>query len=91
MVYPMIERRALERINIGQLALLHVHGVCGVHPCMVKNFYDGGAKLSFAGLYIPAFEFDLSLDGFKSTKHCHMIWRDGNTCGVEFVARGQSR
>ena len=50
MVYPMIERRALERINIGQLALLHVHGVRGVHPCMVKNFYDGGAKLSFAGL-----------------------------------------
>jgi hypothetical protein len=27
----------------------------------------------------------LSFDGFKTTKHCHEVWRDGNTCGVEFV------
>ena len=60
MVYPMIERRALERINIDQLALLHVDGVCGVHTCIVKDFHDGGAMLSSAGFYIAAFEFDLT-------------------------------
>jgi hypothetical protein len=37
-----------------------------------------------------AFDFDLSLDGFKTTKHCHVVWRDGNTCGVEFVDRSHA-
>jgi hypothetical protein len=30
----MIERRALERIEINQLAMLHLDGVRGVYPCM---------------------------------------------------------
>jgi len=33
----MIERRALDRIEINQLAMFHLDGVCGVHPCMVVD------------------------------------------------------
>jgi hypothetical protein len=87
----MIERRALERIEINQLAKLHVDGVCGVHPCMVENFHDQGANLQSSTFHIAAFEFDLSLDGFKTTKRCHVAWRDGNACGVEFVDRNPTR
>ena len=83
----MIERRALERTLIVQLALLHLDGVPGVHPCAVMNFHDQGARLHSSTFHIVAFEFDLSLDGFKTTKHCHVVWRDGNTCDVEFVDR----
>jgi hypothetical protein len=41
-----------------------------------------GARLHSSRFHIVAFEFDLSFDDFKTTKHCHVVWRDGNTCGV---------
>ena len=86
----MIERRALERIEIDQPAMLHLDGVCGIYPCVVMNFHDHGAKLHSFTFHIVAFEFDLSFDGFKTTKHCHVVWRDGNTCGVEFIDRSHA-
>jgi hypothetical protein len=85
----MIERRALERIEINQPALLHLDGVRGVHPCMVMNFHNQGAKLRCSTFHTVAFEFDLSFDGFKTTKRCHVVWRDGNSSGVEFVGRSR--
>ena len=87
----MIERRVLERTEINQLAMLHLDGVRGVHPCLVMNFHNQGARLRSSTFHIVAFEFDLSFDGFKTTKHCHVVWRDGNTCGVEFVDRSDAR
>ena len=83
----MIERRAPECVEINQLAMLQVDGVRGVHPCLVLNFHDQGATLHSSTFHIVAFEFDLSFDGFKTTKRCHVVWRNGNTCGVEFVDR----
>ena len=87
----MIERRALDRIETNQLAILHVDGVCGVHPTMVVNIHDKGARLYSITFHIAAFQFDLTMDGFRTTKHCHVVWRDGNTCGIEFVARNFPR
>jgi hypothetical protein len=87
----MIECRALERIEINQLAMLHLDGVRGVYPCVVMNFHDQGARLHSSTFHTIACEFDLSFDGFKTAKHCHVVWRDGNTCGVEFVDRGRVR
>jgi hypothetical protein len=69
--------------------LLHVDGVRGVHPCKVMNFHNNGARLRSSTFHIVAFEFDLSFDGFKTTKRCHVVWRAGNMCGVEFVDRDQ--
>jgi hypothetical protein len=86
----VIEDRAIERTVLNQLALLHVDGVRGVHPCLVVNFHNQGATLHCSTFHIVAFDFDLSLDGFKTTKHCHVVWRDGNTCGVEFVDRSHA-
>jgi hypothetical protein len=83
----MFERRALERIEINQLALLQVDGIRGCHPCLVMNFHSDGAMLHSLTHHIAAFKFDLSLDGFKTTKHCRVVWRNGNTCGVKFVDR----
>ena len=85
----MFERRALKRIEINQLALLCVNGMRGCDPCMVVNFHSGGAMLHSNTYHTAAFEFGLSFDGFKTTKHCHVVWRRGNMCGVEFV--NQSR
>ena len=87
----MIECRALERIEINQLAMLHLDGVRGVYPCVVMNFHDHGARLHSSTFHTIACEFDLSFDGFKTAKHCHVVWRDGNTCGVKFVDRSRAR
>jgi len=81
----MFERRSLERITINQLALLHVDGIRGCHPCLVETLHNDGATLQSSTHHTAAFKFDLSLDGFKTTKHCRVVWRNGNTCGVKFV------
>ena len=83
----MFERRTLERIEINRLALLCVDGIRGCHPCLVVNLHDGGALVHSTTHHTAAFKFDLSLDGFKTTMHCRVVWRNGNTCGVEFVDR----
>ena len=80
----MIELRALERIEINQLALLHLDGVCGVHPCLVKNFHDQGARLHSSTFQIAAFEFDLSFDNFRTIRRSHLIWRNGDFFSVAF-------
>ena len=86
----MIEHRALERIAINQIALLCVDGIRGCHPCLVVNLHDGGATLRSDTHHTAAFKFDLSLDGFKTTMHCRVVWRNGNTCGVEFVDQSRA-
>jgi len=86
----MFERRALQRIEINQLAMLCVDGIRGIHPCRVMNFHNGGAMLHSTTHHIAAFEFELSFDGFMTWKHCHVVWRNGNTCGVEFVDRSRA-
>jgi hypothetical protein len=81
----MFERRTLERIEIHRLALVCVGGIRGCHPCLVLNINDCGATLCSSTHHTAAFKFDLSLDGFRTTKHCRVVWRNGNACGVEFV------
>ena len=87
----MRERRALDRIEINQLALLHIDGIRGSYPCLVLNFHSNGAMLRSSTHHTAAFKFDLSLDGFKTTKHCRVVWRNGNTCGVKFVDQSGAR
>jgi hypothetical protein len=84
----MFERRALKRIELNQLALVHVDGVRGVHPCLVMDIHREGAKLHSSTHHTVAYNFALSLDGFKTTRHCRVLWRNGNTCGVKFIDRG---
>jgi|EndMetStandDraft_8_1072994.scaffolds.fasta_scaffold88331_3 PilZ domain-containing protein len=81
----MFERRTLERIEIDRLALVCVNGIRGCHPCLVVNLHESGAKLRSSTFHTAAFKFDLSLDGFRTTMHCRVVWRNGNACGVKFV------
>ena len=80
----MIERRAQERVEINQPAMLHFDGIAGVHFCVVRDVNDEGATFR-CPFYIFSSDFDLSLDGFKTTTRCHVVWRRGTTCGVKFV------
>jgi hypothetical protein len=82
----VFERRALERIAINQPALLSVDGIRGCYPCLVMNCHRDGAMLHSSTHHTAAFKFALSLDGFKTTEHCRVVWRNGNTCGVKFLS-----
>jgi hypothetical protein len=86
-VAAMPERRALLRIPIDRAALIHFAGIPGVHPCVVENLHFEGACISARPYYIFADDFDLSLDGFKTTIRCRVVWKHGHRCGVKFVIR----
>jgi PilZ domain len=83
----MLESRALTDVPIDRLALLHFHGLRGVHPCVVKSLSAEGARIEAPQYYIFADEFELSFDGFKTTLMCQVVWRNRHACGVKFVAR----
>jgi hypothetical protein len=82
----MIERRAFERVQLNQLALLSFRGISGVHPCLVRNLHMCGAGLYSNSFHFFANDFLMSFDGFKSSTHCHVVWRRGYECGVLFPA-----
>ncbi len=52
----MVERRALERIEINQPAMLHLDGIRGIYPCMVVNFHNQEARLRSSTFHIVAFD-----------------------------------
>jgi hypothetical protein len=87
----MIERRALSRIPLDRLALLHVSGIRGVHPCLVKDINTDGACLSQLSISIVPDDFALSFDGFRTTENCHIVWRKGALCGVRFSTKARSQ
>jgi hypothetical protein len=86
----MSERRSLLRIPLNQAALLHVDGIRGCYPCVVLNQHRDGAMLYSNTHHIVAFKFALSLDGFRTTLRCQVVWRNGNTCGVKFDNQGHA-
>ena len=53
----MLERRTLKRIELNQLALVHVDGVRGFHPCMVLNLHRDGATLHSSTHHTAAIKF----------------------------------
>src|SRR6478672_10565668 len=83
----MRERRNLKRNEINGLGLLHIDGVRGCYPCMVLNCHRDGAMLHSSTHHAAAPDFTFSLDGFETTRHCRVLWRNGNTCGVDFPTK----
>jgi hypothetical protein len=74
-------------IPVDRLALLHFHGLGGVHPCVVKSLSAEGACVEATEYYIFADAFELSFDGFRTTLMCEVVWRNRRSCGVKFIAR----
>ena len=86
MIERSVERRALPREIINLPALLSFDGICGVHPCVVRDINAFGACLS-TPYYMFANDFDLSFGGFRRTFTCRVVWRRAPLSGVVFVLR----
>ncbi len=80
----MRERRTRPRIVISRQALVHFKGQRSVFPCHVRDIGSAGAGIRLQDVHLFPLEFDLSFDGFRTTRHCKVIWRDNYFCGVAF-------
>ena len=86
MIEMSVERRALPREPINLSASLSFDGICGVHPCVVRDISALRACLS-TPYYIFSNDFDLSFSGFHSWFACRVVWRRAPLSGVVFVLR----
>ncbi len=78
------ERRTAERALFYGGALLSIPRLRNIHSCGIRDLSTKGAGLRLNGLPLLPDEFILSLDGFRSTLVCHLIWRHGDFAGATF-------
>ena len=54
-------------------------------PCSITDLTPRGAVLSVANILGLPQSFRLEIDGEAGTRHCRIIWVDGNKAGIQFV------
>jgi len=80
----MDERRSIGRTRIAKGALLFFCGQTGVRSCGVTDITNRGAGISTRDLAVLPLNFELSFDNFRTTRHCRLVWREGDTLGATF-------
>jgi hypothetical protein len=56
--------------------------------CVIRDISDAGAKLRVSHAAVPVGSlFDLDIPSRGERRRCHLVWRDRDTLGVEFVSR----
>ena len=80
----LFERRSEERTITNRGGLIFFSGIAGVHSCCVRDATNIGASIRLDNLRIMPSEFGITFDGFLSTRHCRLVWRDGDFVGVSF-------
>jgi hypothetical protein len=79
------ERRSIPRTIIKRDVLIFFAGQIGVLPCCVHDVTNLGAGINLNNLRIVPLEFELSLDNFRTTRKCHLMWRNDDFAGVKFL------
>jgi hypothetical protein len=77
-----VERRAIGRTRINRGALLFFSGKVGVVSCCVRDVTNEGAGIQLDGLSVVPIDFYLSFDKFRTSRTCHLVWRDSDFVGV---------
>jgi hypothetical protein len=58
--------------------------------CTIDDASMGGARLTLRAAFDLPERFDLRLTkSAQAAKHCRIVWRDGNSLGVEFLAESK--
>ena len=66
-------------------ASLFFPGCAGIFACGIRDVTNQGAGIRLTGLNLLPVHFDLSFDNFRTSRRCHLVWRDGDFVGVEFL------
>jgi hypothetical protein len=84
---PRRERRTAERLPVYRGALLSISGQLTTLSCTIRDFSDKGAGIRLIGITLLPLDFDMSLDWFRTSEACRLVWRDGDFAGVVFNQR----
>ena len=79
-----LERRRAKRKLVSESVLLSLPGQIILQPCDIRDLTVFGAGLCLERFKLIPTEFALSFDDFRTTFACRLVWRDGQTLGVEF-------
>ena len=80
----MAERRRVQRTRVLKSAKIITNHRSSVVDCQVRNLTNLGACLHVASTCGIPETFDLSFDGARANRHCHVIWRTDTKVGIAF-------
>jgi hypothetical protein len=82
------ERRKNFRVEWNSPATIYDTEKHMIYPCVLKDFSNGGAKISATSVADIPDEFTLRIaSGRAGTRKCRVLWRTARTLGVEFADR----
>ena len=80
----MIDRRKDERIPTHRRGVIKYGPAAREMACTVDDLTVAGAGLHVGTTFGLPKVFRLTVDGEIETRHCRVIWTDGNKVGVSF-------
>ena len=80
----MEEKRRLPRHVVLKSAKIVYNNQSPLIDCIVCDLTNDGACLRFAATMQAPELFELSFDNFRSTRACHVAWRQTDRLGVCF-------
>lgn len=83
-------RRVPRENTLLKARITHGGGFTSV-PCLVRNFSKAGANLVLPGNEQLPREFDLHIPTRQSSFRVTLVWRNEDTCGVEFLRSIQAK
>ena len=84
------DRRVIDRLPVCRGALLSIPGQITVQPCTLRDLTASGAGIRLNGITLLPLEFEISFDGFRTSKTCRLVWRDGDFVGIALLAPTKS-
>jgi hypothetical protein len=82
--FKMNDRRSIGRTEIIKGALLFFGKKAGIQSCTVRDVTNLGAGIRSQDLTMMPLDFELSFDGFRTSRKCRLIWREDEFFGVAF-------
>lgn len=79
------DARRVPRENTFLKARITYNGGFTSVPCLVRNFSKAGANLVLPGNEPLPQEFELHIPTRQSHYQVTLVWRNEETCGVEFL------
>jgi hypothetical protein len=81
----MRERRETFRIEWNSLAMMYDCDGRFARACFVRNFSNGGAKITGIEIAAIADEFMLRITPHSRLRKCRVVWRSKDSLGVAFA------
>lgn len=79
------ERRSQTRRRVLKGAIIRFNKGYGAFECVVRNFSENGAKLTFGETSAVPAAFELKIAGDERTREAHVRWRSSDSVGVSFA------